>query len=127
MEEKFGFRTMAAPPCLAPPPLRQEEDKEKVWMGWIIVCNSIYIFSRGIIIILIIATIIIVLVSSILSFSSQGSLATRPGSFSFHIHKFLNIKQVSDHHGIDDGNDADKQKQNFDDHRMRTENIQTKI
>ena len=25
MEEKFGFRTMAAPP-----PLRQEEDKEKV-------------------------------------------------------------------------------------------------
>ena len=123
MEEKFGFRTMAAPPCLAPPPLRQEEDKEKVWMGWSIVCNSIYFFSRGIIRI----SIIIILVSSILSFSSQGSLATRPGSFSFHIHKFLNIKQVSDHHGIDDGNEADKQKQNFDDHRMRTENIQTKI
>ena len=109
---------------MSSPPSTEAGGRQRKGLDGVDHCLQFYIFfSRGIIRILIIATIIIVLVSSILSFSSQGSLATRPGSFSFHIHKFLNIKQVSDHHGID----ADKQKQNFDDHRMRTENIQTKM
>ena len=90
MEEKFGFRTMAAPP-----PLRPEEDKEKVQILLQFSLNKTSFWH------------FFLLFGSFWYFLElppffQGSLGTRPGSFSFHIHKFLNIKQVSNYGGFGD-------------------------
>ena len=58
MEEKFGFRTMAAPP-----PLRQEEDKDKVQKEVKIINITIIIILITIFIIILIIIRIIILYS----------------------------------------------------------------